>query len=119
MSMGDVQSFEYKCQSRHFAVALLEEATYILTVVATKSLKRVKRGARSRNSRSALSGSLKEDQRLTRYVDISPVQEFVKKRMPGSPLDEALSRQPSKVSVTLFLELLPLYLQLGELKKGK
>jgi hypothetical protein len=60
-----------------------------------------------------------QKQPIIRRIDLRPAKKFTEEKMAGSPIAQALARQPDKISVSLFLELLPLLLQLGELKKTK
>ena len=53
-----------------------------------------------------------------KLVDLRSAKNFADERMPGSPAAaQALARQPDKIPVSLFLQLLPLLLQIGELKQ--
>jgi hypothetical protein len=55
-----------------------------------------------------------DEQHFIQFVDLVQIKEFTDNKMRNSPLAQALARQPDKIPASLFLQLLPLLLQLGE-----
>ena len=93
-----------------------------MTITSTKPLKKKKEKSRLPHNRPTLpsaSSKTNPGKVKVKLVDLRPMKKFLQSRMPDSPLAEALSRENDEIPISQFLQLFPLFLQIGELKKIK